>query len=60
MIASLRWPKPARPSGAIQRPSPSGPRAAILSRIAISVARPMGALCAAWAKKPAKPHMMEA
>ena len=38
MMASRRWPRPTRPSGLIQAPCPSGPRAAMWSRVVHSSA----------------------
>ena len=49
MIDRRRWPKPVRPSSAIHNPLPSGPRAAMRSRIATSIARLGGVALARWA-----------
>src|ERR1700742_1702894 len=54
---SLRWARPTRPFSAIQVPAPSGPRAAIWSRMAVNSFSATPGAEAPYAKIPAMPHM---
>src|SRR5512141_305230 len=57
MIASRRWPKAMRPSEENHSPTPSGPRAAMWSRMTRSSSLSAAGAALSWAKMPAMPHM---